>query len=204
MRFAVGGDPTVAWIKKIELVQAARLVSQMHLLGRDFSDTYSPVGGRPLTDWAQDYDLIAASGVFTPDEERSVRRFLMLAAHMFLERDFMNWTYNGRNANFEADRAEIIGTIGVVFTGNPDAATFVSHAKSRLEQILNVYCTPGSGRWYENPACYYLQSMKLLDLHGIPHGRPSRRAGTRPHLHSAAEGFHELGPPPDHPPNAPA
>jgi len=23
-----------------------------------------------------------------------------------------------------------------------------------------VYCTPGSGKWYENPACYYLHAAK--------------------------------------------
>ena len=168
------GDPLLAWEKKIELVQVAKVLSRMQLLGRDFSDVYSPVGGRPITDWALNYDLIAASGVFTPEEERCVRRFLMLSAHMFMEPDMMNWQYNGRNANFEADRVEIIGTVGVVFAGNPDADAFVTHARSRIERILNVYCTPGSGCWFENPACYYLQSMKcwtslacLMADHGL-------------------------------------
>jgi len=72
LRFAVEGDPLVAWRKKLELVSVAKIRSRMTLLGRDFSDCYSPVGARPITPWVEEYDLIAASGVFTADEERLV------------------------------------------------------------------------------------------------------------------------------------
>ena len=160
LTFAVDGDPAVAWRKKRELVGVARVRCRMTLLGRSFGDMYSPVGGRAITEWAEDYDLIAASGVFTPEEERLVRQFLMLMGHMFMERDFMNWNYNARNANFEADRVDIVGTIGLVFAGNPDADRFVRHGVELMERTLNVYCTPGSGKWYENPSCYYLQALK--------------------------------------------
>lgn len=42
-----------------------------------------------------------------------------------------------------------------------------------MERSLNVYCTPGSGKWCENPACYYLQSSKCrasLVFHLWRHG----------------------------------
>ncbi len=160
LRFAIDGDPAAAWQKKQELVREAIVRSRLVLLGRDYSDAYSPVGGRPITPWVEEYDLIAASGVFTPDEERLVRQFFMLMGHLFVEPDFMNWKFNSRNANFEADRVDIVGSIGLVFHGNPDADRFVAHAVELMERSINVYCTPGSGKWYENPACYYLQASR--------------------------------------------
>ncbi len=180
--FAVEGDPLIAWRKKRELLLAARIYSKMTLLGRDFADIYSPVGGRILTQWVEEYDLIAASGVFTPDEERLLRQFFMLMGHMYMECDFMNWRYNSRNANFEADRTDIVGAIGLAFHGNPDAAIFLKHVSELMRRSLEVYCTPGSGKWYENPACYYLHASKCrmnlafhLSRHGISDPTAIRR-----------------------------
>ncbi len=173
LRFAVEGNPEIAWRKKLELVGVAHIRARMTLLGRDFSDMYSPVGARPITQWVEDYDLIAASGVFTPQEERLVRSWLMLMGHLYITPDLMNWKYNSRNANFEADRVDVVGVIGLAFEGNPDAAKFVNHASQRMEKSLNVYCTPGSGKWYENPACYYLHASKCrmnLAFHLATHG----------------------------------
>ena len=173
VRFIVDNDPLVAWRKKAELVGVAHIRAKMTLLGRDFSDMYSPVGARPITQWAEEYDLIAASGVFTPEEERRVRQFLMLEGHLHMAPDLMNWRYGSRNANFEADRVDVVGTIGLVFHGNPDAARFVQHALELMDRSLRVYSTPGSGRWYENPACYYLHATKCranLVLHLAQHG----------------------------------
>ncbi len=182
VRFVVDGDPLIAWRKKLELVGVAHIRCRMTLLGRDHADMYSPVGARPITAWAEDYDLIAASGVFTPDEERLVRRFLMLMGHMHLETDLMNWRYGARNANFEADRVDVVGTVGLVFEGNPDAQTFVRHATEQTYRALDAYCTPGSGKWYENPPCYYLQALKCrinLLFHLWHRGRIDPAAVTR-------------------------
>ena len=179
--FAVEGDPLAAWYQRIQLLAIADVRSKMTLLGRDFSDTYSPVGGRDITKWAEEFDLIAASGVFSEDEERTVRAFLVLMAHMYMEEDFMNWRFNGRNANFEADRTDIVAAVGLAFQGHPDSPKFIEHAIGRTEKSLVAYCTPGSGKWYENPACYYLHAAKcrmnmvyhlahkgLLDLESVP------------------------------------
>lgn len=160
LAFAVEGDPGTAWKRRIELLAAARLRSRMTLLGRDRGDLYSPVGGRPITQDAEDYDLIAASGVFSAAEEREVRAYLILMGHMFMERDLMNWNFNSRNANFEADRVEVGGTIGLVFPGHPDSGKFLDHVVERTRSSLEAYCTPASGKWYENPACYYLHASK--------------------------------------------
>ncbi len=171
--FAIDNNPLAAWRKKTELVFAARKRSRMVLLGRDFGDTYSPVGARPLAPWAESYDLLAASGCFSPEEERTVRQFLVLMAHMHMEPDFMNWHFNSRNANFEADRTDTVGTIGICFLGHSDARKFIDHCVGLTERSLNVYCTPGSGRWYENPACYYLHASKCrmnLLFHLYQHG----------------------------------
>ncbi len=158
--FAVESDPLVAWSKKRELVSVAPIRAKMTLLGRDFGDTYSPVGGRPITPWAEEYDLIAASGVFTPEEEREVRTFLMLMGHLYMSPDLMNWKNGSRNANFEADRVDVVSAVGLCFAGNPDSARFIEHTIEGMERAMEVYCTPGSGKWYENPACYYLQASK--------------------------------------------
>lgn len=160
IRFLVDGDPHIAWRAKREMVGVAHIYSRMVLLGRDFADVYSPVGVRPIAEWAKEFDCLVASGVFTPDEELLVRRFLLLMAHMFLQPDLMNWHYGARNANFEADRVGAVGTVGLVFAGHPDAVAFVAHARERLAEMLEIYSTPGSGKWYENPACYYLTSVK--------------------------------------------
>lgn len=171
--FAVEGDPLIAWRRKRELVGDARIRSRMTLLGRDYSDMYSPVGARPITYLAEDYDLIAASGVFTPDEERMVRASLMLMGHLYMSTDLMNWRYGSRNANFEADRVDVVGAIGLCFHDNPDSARFLDHVTQLTERSLAVYCTPGSGKWYENPACYYLQASKCrtnLAFHLWRHG----------------------------------
>ena len=169
----VGGDPVAAWRRKREIAGVAHIRSRMTLLGRDFGDMYSPVGARPITPWAEDYDLIAATGAFTPDEERLVRSFLMLMGHLYVTPDFMNWKFNSRNANFEADRVDVVGGIGLVFHGNPDADDFVRHATRLMEKSIMVYSTPDSGKWYENPACYYLHASKCrmnLAFHLASHG----------------------------------
>jgi hypothetical protein len=158
--FAVEGDPLTAWYKKRELIGIAPIRSKMTLLGRDYGDMYSPVGGRPITQLAEEYDLIAASGVFTPDEEREVRAFLMLMGHLYMSPDFMNWKNGSRNANFEADRVDVVSAIGLCFAGNPDSSDFIAHTIEGMERAMEVYCTPDSGKWYENPACYYLQAAK--------------------------------------------
>ncbi|HEY8965195.1 MAG TPA: hypothetical protein VIM58_02055, partial [Candidatus Methylacidiphilales bacterium] len=133
---------------------------RMVLLGRDFSDVYSPVGARAVTPMMEDYDLLAPAGCFSPEEEREMRAFFILMGHMHMQPDLMNWKFNSRNANFEADRVDVVGTIGVCFPGHPDAGAFIEHALSLMESSLRVYCTPGSGKWYENPACYYLHAAK--------------------------------------------
>jgi|GEM_PF-1005593 len=188
--FAIDGDPLVAWRMRILLNYVAENRARMTLLGRDWSDMYSPVGGRNITKWAEEYDLIAPSGVFTEEEERRIRDFFSLMGHLYLEEDFMNWRFNGRNANFEADRVDIIGAVGLVFQGHPDAAKFIDHVVERTHRSLLAYCTPGSGRWYENPACYYLHASKcrvnlifhlarkgLLELDSIPRLRDFLRWG---------------------------
>jgi len=173
LRFAIDGDPWLAWRKRNQLLKEAHDRSRNTLLGRDYNDQYSPVGGRPITPFAEEYDLIAASGVFTPDEERLVRSFLMLMGHMYALPDFMNWRFNSRNANFEADRVDVVGAIGLCFLGNPDSGAFIEHAIARLAESLLVYCNPDSGKWYENPSCYYLHAAKCymnLLFHMVHHG----------------------------------
>jgi len=158
--FAVDGNPLVAWEKKLEILYGIQMFAKMVLLGREYGDIYSPVGCRPIAPWAEDYDLIAPSGVFTSEEERAVRQSFILMGHMFMSTDLMNWKYNSRNANFESDRVDAVGTVGLCFHGNTDSEHFVSHGIQLMEKSLNVYCTPGSGRWYENIACYYLHNAK--------------------------------------------
>ena len=172
--FAVeGGNAVEIWRKKKQLVVEAPVRSRMVLLGRDMGDLYSPVGGRWISIFAENYDMIAASGAFTEEEERSVRAYFILMAHMFMEPDFMNWRNNSRNANFEADRTEVIGAIGLAFQGHPNSRKFLSHGMELMERSLNTYCTPGSGKWYENPACYYFAALGPrvnLAFHLAEHG----------------------------------
>ena len=160
LSFLLHADPLIAWRAKLQLVAQAPIRSRMILLGREYSDMYSPVGARNLTPWCEEYDALAASGVFTEDEERLIRRSFILIGHLHRTRDFMNWNYGSRNANFEADRVDVVGTVGLVFPGNPDAKGFIEHALEMTHQGMKAYCTPESGRWYENPACYYLHAMK--------------------------------------------
>ncbi|MFA6293054.1 MAG: hypothetical protein WC637_14800, partial [Victivallales bacterium] len=158
LRAVLENDSTEIWRLKMLILYNARLRSKLTLQGRDYGDVFSPVGGRQITPLAEQYDLIAPTGVFTDDEERLARSFFMLMGHMYMECDFMNWKYNSRNANFEADRTDIVGTVGICFRGNPDADRFVQHSTELMEKSLEVYCTPGSGKWYENPACYYMHA----------------------------------------------
>jgi hypothetical protein len=158
--FLVENDPLVAWKRKLEIIEIAKMRSKMVLLGRDFGDTYSPVGARAITPLAEDYDLIVGSGVFTQEEERIVREFFVLMGHMHMERDLMNWFYNSRNANFESDRVDVVGTVGICFRDNPDSQKFIQHTTDLMGKSLEVYCTPGSGRWYENVGCYYIHASK--------------------------------------------
>ncbi|MHC4886035.1 MAG: carboxypeptidase-like regulatory domain-containing protein [Planctomycetota bacterium] len=169
----LSGDTLALWQLKRDFVSSLRIRSRMTLLGRDFSDMYSPVGGRDITPTAEVYDLIAATGVFTPEEERTVRTSLMLMGHMYMECDLMNWRYNSRNANFEADRVDVVGGVAMAFLGNPDASGMIDHCTSLMQRSLEVYCTPGSGKWYENPACYYVHASSCrlnLIFHLWQHG----------------------------------
>lgn len=168
-----GGDPVEVWRKKKQLIIEAPLRARMVLLGRDMGDLYSPVGGRWISMFMENYDMIAASGAFTEEEERMVRSYFILMGHMFMEPDFMNWRNNSRNANFESDRTEIIGAIGLAFRGHPSSRKFLSHVMELMERSLNTYSTPGSGKWYENPACYYFAALGPrvnLAFHLAEHG----------------------------------
>jgi len=172
-RAVLNADPRLIWNKKRELTAIAGPHARSVLLGRDKSEEYSPVASRAVTPWIEDYDLIAASGVFTPEEERLVRSHHMLMGHMYLQKDLMNWTFNARNANFEADRVDTVGAAGLCFRDNPDGKGFIQHAQSRMARIIDTYCTPGSGKWYENPSCYYLSSLNCwtsLFVHMSHHG----------------------------------
>lgn len=167
-------DPAAIWRCKQQLSRHLPVRAHRTLKGRDHGDMYSPVGGRPITPMAQRYDLVVGTGVFSPAEEREVRACLLLMGHAYLECDHMNWRYGGRNANFEADRVDIVGTVGIAFRGNPDADAFIAHAIERMAVAIDAYCTPGSGKWYENPACYYVHAMTcrlhlgiLLARHGL-------------------------------------
>ena len=173
LRALVDSDPALAWRLAREMEIEAPLRARMTLLGRDYADVYNPVGGRGITPFAEQYDLIAATGVFAPEQEREIRATLLLMGHMFMEEDFMNWRFNSRNANFEADRTDIVGAVGLAFRGNPDADAMVRHASALMERSLEVYCTPGSGKWYENPACYYIHAASCrlnLAFHLHKHG----------------------------------
>jgi hypothetical protein len=166
-------DPLKIWALKKEIAGAAHIRSRMTLLGRDYSDMYSPVGARSITPWAEVYDLIAATGVFTPAEERITRSCLMLMGHMYMQCDLMNWKYGSRNANFEADRVDVVGGIGLTFHGGSDSQQMIDHCVSLMRTSLDTYCTPGSGKWYENPACYYLHASNCrlnLAFHLWEHG----------------------------------
>lgn len=173
LRALIESDAALTWRLACEMKTEAPLRARMTLLGRDYADVYSPVGGRGITPFAEQYDLIAATGVFSVDEERGIRAMLLLMGHLYMEEDFMNWRFNSRNANFEADRTDIVGAVGLAFRGNPDADAMVRHAADLMEQSLNVYCTPGSGKWYENPACYYIHAASCrlnLAFHLWKHG----------------------------------
>lgn len=172
-RAIIEGSPELAWFKKRELVDTAQPHSLSILLGRDYGDDYSPVAARLIAPWVEDFDIIVATGVFTPDEERLVRTHLLLLGHMYMQTDFTNWRFNARNANFEADRVDSVGVVGLCFHDSPASKAFIEHASSRLAQMLDIYCTPGSGRWYENVSCYFLQSVKCwsnLAIHMARHG----------------------------------
>ncbi len=158
MAAVLGQDAERLWLLGEWVLRNAHLRSKVTLQGRDSGDTYSPVGGRPITPMAAAYDMLAPTGVFSADEERMIRAYFMLMGHMYMEADFMNWHYNSRNANFEADRVDIVGNIGLVFPENPDSKIFAEHSVELMRRSLEVYCTPGSGKWYENPACYYLHA----------------------------------------------
>jgi len=169
----LAADPLTLWALKKEIVGGAHIRSRMTLLGRDYADVYCPVGARFIAPWAEVYDLIAATGVFTPAEERLSRAFLLLMGHMYMQCDLMNWKFGSRNANFEADRVDVVGSVGMAFHGGSDSRQMIDHCVSLMKGSLEVYCTPGSGKWYENPACYYLHASSCrlnLAFHLWNHG----------------------------------
>jgi hypothetical protein len=197
LAFAVTGDPAAGWCLAREL--AARIPAQVEamLMGRENGDVWSPVGSRVWAPQAEGFDVLAGTGAFTPAEERELRACLLLAGRQFMSRELMNWRYGARNANFEADRMEAVGTIGLCFPGNPDAEAMVAHAAERLRASLLAYCTPGSGKWYENPACYYLVSLRCrIGLAGHLVERRLLDPAQVPRLHEFLSwGLHLLSPP---------
>lgn len=181
LRFALTGEVATGWRLARRLAAQVPAQSRCLLLSRENGDVWSPVGGRVWAPQALAFDAVVSSGAFSETEERDVRAGILLAGHMFHSPDLMNWRYGGRNANFESDRVEVVGSVGLCFPGNPDATMMLAHAVERMGAALASYSTPGSGKWYENPACYYLHAMKcrmaiasrlaergLLDLAAVP------------------------------------
>lgn len=181
LRFVLTGDPLAGWRLGRQLAALVPAQARCLLLSRENGDVWSPVGGRVWAPQACAYDAVVASGALDGGEQREVRAGLLLAGRMFMSPDLMNWRYGARNANFESDRVDAVGTIGLCFAGNPDAQEMVAHVVERMGTALAAYCTPGSGKWYENPACYYLQAFRCrmsiachlaerggFDLAGVP------------------------------------
>ncbi len=160
IRFVLTGDPATGWRLGRRLARIVPAQARCLLLSRENGDVWSPVGGRVWAPQALVFDAVAASGVFTPAEEREVRAGILLAGHMFHSPDLMNWRYGGRNANFEADRVDAVGSVGLCFPHNPDSQGMIDHVIERMSAAFGAYCVPGSGKWYENPACYYQHGMK--------------------------------------------
>lgn len=176
-------DAATLWRRARRLAVSIPIWTRLLLLDRECGDTCSPVGIRFLTPAAEEFDLVVGTGAFHPDEEIDLRAGLVAWGHLLISPDFMNWRYGSRNANFEADRVDVVGTVGLVLSGNPDGDAFVAHALERLRDSLAAYCTPGSGRWYENPACYYLQaSSRRLNLAARLHALGVQDLGSIPRL----------------------
>lgn len=110
------------------------------------------------------YDLIAGTGVLTPEEESRIRSYIVLSAHFLAHPDYWNTDVGLCSANPNMTSSIYLprGMVGLYLDGHPKADGWLHYAEDELKNELVNWIADG-GAWIEDPG-YQSASMDGIFL----------------------------------------
>lgn len=125
-------------------------------------DRVGPPRLRRVAWWCYTYDLLEGRDLFSRGEKERLRDLFITIGTALYSPNYMAWLTTAGHPNFDADRFEAILMCALAVPDHPWSAVLVEHALFEVENAIRMYTVPGSGKWAENPACYYFASMQPL------------------------------------------
>ncbi|MBI4586253.1 MAG: hypothetical protein HY717_19765 [Planctomycetes bacterium] len=153
------GDPRPFWGARTLRDWVLHVATQT-FKGLDLGhDEYNLVSVRGISNLCEAYDLMEASGLFSTEELRDIRAALAVLAYRIMDPDWITWQYNAGQQDFDAARYAGMAALGFVLPDHPLSHAWAQHAIDRVLQSDFIWGVPGSGKWAENPGCYYHQTL---------------------------------------------
>ncbi len=121
------------------------------------------------------YDLIAGTGVLTPDEEKYIRNYILLATRFLIHPDYWNTDVGlcSANPNMTSSIYLMRGMVGLFMADHPQANDWVKYSEAELQRELKGWIADG-GAWIEDPGYQsasldgiFLLAQALKNVRGV-------------------------------------
>ena len=151
------------------------------------------------------FDLMADSGLLTPDEVTRDRHFLVFLEHWVTHPDYWDTTKGIASANPNMTSSIVLaqGMLALLLDGHPQSAHWLAAAESELRSEIKSNVSPG-GAWIEDPGYQSVSLDAMFLLAQSIKSVTGRDFFTDPNYKAAMEYYGFLLTPPDRrfPPNA--
>jgi hypothetical protein len=131
--------------------------------GFEFSSHLTPVGIRPVYQYATKIDLLlGGKDLLEPEIQKQLRERFVFLAYLLADSSFMAHKYNAGHPNFDADRYVTLAGIAMLYPDHPHSQQWLDSAVGSLREAMRIYVIPGSGKWAENLGGYYNWSTNII------------------------------------------
>lgn len=139
--------------------------------------SYGPWPAEEFTRFLFAYDLIAGSGLLTPEQDKTAYDTLVFGAHVLAHRNYWNLEHGlaSANPNMTSMIRLPLGLLGLYLAGHPEADGWVKGAEEELKHEIADWIFPG-GAFLEPPGYQaasldgmLLMGTALRNVHGRDH-----------------------------------
>ncbi|MCH8150148.1 MAG: hypothetical protein IH987_19580, partial [Planctomycetes bacterium] len=131
--------------------------------GFEFSSHLTPVGIRPVYQYATKIDLLLGErDLLGLEIQQKLRERFVFLAYLLADSSFMAHKYNAGHPNFDADRYVTLAGIAMLYPDHPHSRQWLDSAVGSLREAMRVYVIPNSGKWAENLGGYYNWSTNII------------------------------------------
>jgi len=167
--------------QKQQLTAQLRVMSRLLLSSRLELD--EPVSIRNIAPGCEWFDRLRAQGGLTADEDRLLHAEYAFLAAMLYDRDYYPGTNpccrsitprapsrscRMINQNFNTDRYNAVGRIGLSLGGHPESKAWIDHFVKQLDAAIGILSLSGRGCWEESHTyANHVMSTILPTLHKL-------------------------------------